>query len=222
MNAGKLTFPLLLAAALMLVAGGASAQFTTESPSTSVDRSFDPSPKDCADVRWSAAAVRAFPSIADACQGVEQRNGKSFVKFEGVVESVKDQGKRIRVDFDEGEDLTFQPAAQTVLYLDGERTSFSEVRDGMRLNFYVPEDRLQAEFQPDPNRVAFIIFPLNISAAPIPETTQSVAGAGDENRDTLAARSELPETASAWPLVGASAVALLLFASFMALRRKQR
>lgn len=213
MNAGKLTFPLLFAAALTLAAGGASAQFTTESPSTSVDRSFDPSPKDCADVRWSAAAVRAFPSIADACQGVEQRHGKSYVKFEGVVESVKDEGKRIRVDFDEGEDLTFQPAAQTVLYLDGERTSFSEVRDGMRLNFYVPEDRLQAEFQPDPNRVAFIIFPLNISAAPLPETA---------DRETMAASSELPKTASPWPLIGATAVALLLLASFLTLRRKQR
>lgn len=46
------------------------------------------------------------------------------------------------------------------LYLDGERTPVSEVRDSLRLNFYIPEDRLQAELQPDPARLAFVIIPL--------------------------------------------------------------
>lgn len=204
MNAHRSSLSLLVAtAALLLTADGAFSQ------STSVDRSFEPSPKDCADVRWSEAALQAFPSITSACQGIEQRNGKSYVKLEGVVESVEDRGKRIRVDFDDGEDLTFTPAPQTALYLDGKRTQFSEVSDGMHLNFYVPEDRLQAELQPDPNRVAFIIYPFDISIAP-PDT-----------RDTMTARTELPATASLWPTLGAAGIACLVLAIALTLRRNR-
>ena len=214
MNVLKVSLPFLIAAvALAVAADGARAQ-------TSVDRSFDPSPRQCSDVRWSQAALDAFPSIAEACQGVEQRNGKSYVKLEGVVESVKNEGKRIRVDFEDGEDLTFTPAPQTVLYLDGERTSFSEVNDGMRLNFYVPEDRLQAELQPDPTRIAFVIFPLHLPTATLPESRQSVARADRAQTDQTAMN--LPQTASPWPLMGAGGAALLIFAAGMALRRTLR
>lgn len=222
MNVLKVSLPfLIVAAALVLAAEGAHAQIgpQTTTPATSVDRSFDPSPKDCSDVRWSQAASDVFPSIAEACQGVEQRNGKSYVKLEGIVESVKDEGNRIRVDFEDGEDLTFTPDAQTVLYLDGKRTSFSDVSDGMRLNFYVPEDRLQAELQPDPARVAFIIFPLDLPTAPIPENQQSVARA-DRDQSSRTAMSNLPQTASPWPLIGGGGAALLILAAAMTLRRK--
>lgn len=222
MNALKMSLPfLIVVAALLLAADGSDAQISsqTAAPTTSVDRSFDPSPKECSDVRWSQAALNTFPSIAQACQGVEQRNGKSYVRLEGVVESVKDQGHRIRVDFEDGEDLTFTPAPQTVLYVDGKRTSFSEVSDGMRLNFYVPEDRLQAELQPDPARIAFIIFPLNLPTVPISENQQSVAQA-DRDQGSRTAMSNLPQTASLWPLIGGGGAVLLILAGALTWRRK--
>jgi hypothetical protein len=226
MNFQKLSLPLLMAAAVAvaMAADGARAQVTSQTaePTTNVDRSFDPSPRQCSDVRWSQAALRAFPSIADACQAVEQRNGKSYVKLEGVVESVKDRGNRIRVDFEDGEDLTFTPPPETVLYLDGERTSFAEVRDGMRLNFYVPEDRLQAELRPDPARVAFIIFPFNVSATAIPERRQSVAQSDrvEQAQDPRTALNRLPDTASPWPWIGMGGAALLVFAAMTRRRSK--
>ena len=218
----KLSLPfLIVAAALALSADGVHAQIASQTaePMTSVDRSFAPSPKDCNDVRWSQTALTTYPSIAAACQGVEQRNGKSYVKFEGVVESVKDQGKRIRVDFEDGEDLTIAPPPQTVLYLDGERTSFAEVRDGMRLNFYVPEDRLQAELRPDPSRLAFIIFPINI-----PERQQSVAQSDQAARgqDPRSAMNRLPDTASPWPLISVGGAVLLVLGAALTLRRRMR
>lgn len=187
-----------------------SPQTQTQSPTTSVDRSFDPAPQDCRDVRWSQAALDAFPSIASACQSVEQRNGRTFVKLEGVVESVKDSGKRIRVDFDQGGDLSFRPSQRMALYLDGKRIPFAELDDGMRLNFYIPEDRLQAELQPDPTRIAFVVIPLEM---PVDSATDPAS---------LAAMNELPATASIWPLVGAGGVALLLLGSGLTLRRKFR
>lgn len=222
------SLPLIItAAALALSADGAHAQIASQTaePTTSVDRSFDPSPKECSDVRWSQAALSAYPSIAEACQAVEQRNGKSYVKFEGTVESVKDQGNRIRVDFEDGEDLTFTPPPETVLYLDGERTSFAEVRDGMRLNFYVPEDRLQAELRTHPTRVAFIIFPFDISTTAIPEQQQSVAQAqsdrADRSQDPRSTMNRLPDTASLWPLIGMGGAALLIVAAAMTRSRSK-
>lgn len=226
MNIQKLSLPLLItAAALALSADGAHAQIASQTaePTTSVDRSFDPSPKECSDVRWSQAALSAYPSIAEACQAVEQRNGKSYVKFEGVVESVKDRGNRIRVDFEDGEDLAFTPPPETVLYLDGKRTSFTEVRDGMRLNFYVPEDRLQAELRPDPNRVAFIIFPFDIPTTAIPERQQSQAQSdrADRSQDPRSTMNRLPDTASPWPLIGMGGAALLIVAAAMTRSRRK-
>ena len=221
-----LSLSILSCVALLASAGQAQAQFTsqTQPPSTSVDRSFDPSPKDCADVKWSDAALKAFPSIGSACQAVEQRNGRSFVKLEGTVESIKAGGKRIRVDFDDGGEISFTPSQQMTLYLDGKRTPFSEVRDGMRLNFYIPEDRLQAELQPDPSRVAFVIVPLvmPLDSATAPAEDQSRSAARSGRDQSLAAMNELPATASIWPWIGSGGAALLIVGSALGMRRRFR
>ena len=60
--------------------GPASAQ-------TSVDRTFKASSQDCRDVQWSADILRDYPGIAGACQSVEQRDGRTFVKFQGTDDS---------------------------------------------------------------------------------------------------------------------------------------
>lgn len=193
---------------------------------TSIDRSFDSAAKDCSDVHWSQAALQAFPSIGSACQSVEQRNGKTYVKFEGTVESVKDQGKRVRVDFKDGQTLTFRPTPHTGLYINGERTDFADLNDGTKLNFYVPEDRLQAELQPDANRLAFIVVPLdmrdNMSAnSGIGSVQQSSAGDEQSNRALQASNTdELPSTAGPLPLIGLSGFVLTLLGAGATLRRK--
>lgn len=205
------TIPAAASLALLLLAGPAQAQITTQTqaPTTSVDRSFDPAPSDCNDVNWSEAALKAFPSIGSACQSVEERNGRTFVKLEGTVESVEDGGKRIRMDFEDGGELSFRPSQQMTLYLDGERTRFSELEDGMRLNFYIPEDRLQAELQPNPTRVAFVVVPFEM---PLDSATDRAAV------DKLA-MNELPATASMWPWIGAGGTALLLLGAGLTTRR---
>lgn len=167
---------------------------------TSVDRSFDPAPKDCADVRWSPRALDAFPSIADACKSVEQRNAITYVKFEGTVEAVRNGGKRIKVDLEGADELTFRPTPRTALYIDGQRTEFAEIEDGTKLNFYVPEDRLEAQIQPDPQRVAFVIFPI------------VMPGDAAVSQQAMA---ELPATAGLLPTVGIAG-ALLIVLGFAA------
>jgi hypothetical protein len=202
----------------MFAAAGAHAQFATQSTpvNTSVDRAFDPAPKDCNEVRWSQSTLQVFPSIGSACQAIEQRNDKTYVKLEGKVEDVKGQGKRIRVDFEDGEELTFRPTPRTALYIDGERTSFADLEDGTRLNFYIPEDRLQAELQPEPDRLAFIIFPFDVTT-----TAAAPDGGSRDSGNATAMNDELPRTAGPLPFIGFGGAALLMLAVRAALRRKR-
>ncbi len=199
----------LSAALLLATSANSQAQplgLSSGTPNTSIDRSFDASPKNCTDVRWSPSVLQSFPSIASACRAVEERNGKTFVKLTGSVESVRNSGKQIRVDFKDGGKLTFQPTPRTALYLDGERTPFASLKDGTSLNFYIPEDRLQAEVQPDPDRVAFLIF-----AIPV----QSSSGS------SMAMNSrELPSTAGPLPLLALGGGLSLLAGGIATLRRK--
>jgi hypothetical protein len=228
-----------VSSALILgIAGSANAQVSLIGPEyreTSVDRSFESAPKDCSDVRWSQSALRAFPSIGSACQSIEQRNGKTYVKLEGTVEEVKDQGKRVRVDFEDGGELTFRPSPQTNLYIDGQRTSFAEVGNGSKLTFYIPEDRLQVEMQPDPARVAFIIVPIdNASAGADGASTADRADdrIADRTNDRMTnnsrmannslAMNELPQTAGPLPLLGLGGVLLTMLGAGATLWRRRR
>jgi hypothetical protein len=200
-----------LFAVLLLGAHSALPQSTifNEEVRTSVDRAFEPAPANCSDVRWSQAALRTFPTIASACQAVEQRNGKSYVKLEGTVESVRDSGSRLRVDFEDGGELTLRPPGRMRLYIDGQPQSFADIEAGTRLNFYIPEDRLQAELKPDPARVAFVIVPLDITGSA--SAAQSAAARN---------RGELPRTAGPLPLLGVGGLAFALLASACMLWRK--
>lgn len=203
-----LTATALLATSMSSQAAGLPMSSST--PDTSVDRSFAASPKDCDNVQWSQSALQSFPSIASACQALEQRNGKTYVKLAGEVENVRNSGKQIRVDFKDGGTLTFRPTPNTALYMDGKRTPFTQVKDGTELNFYIPEDRLQAEVQPDPTRVSFLIFPIAMRAS---DGTQG-------NGMAMNGRRELPRTAGPLPLLALGGGLSLLAGGIATLRRK--
>src|SRR5688500_19986229 len=89
------------------------------SAQTSVDRTFKASSQECGDVQWSADILRDYPGLGGACQRVEQRDGRSFVKFQGTVEAVSKDGQELKVNFKDGETLTLAPTATTVLYVGG-------------------------------------------------------------------------------------------------------
>lgn len=195
---------------------------------TSIDRAFDPSPKSCSEVKWSQQVLDVFPSIGEACQSVEERNGKTYVKLEGEVEEVENGGKRIRVDFEDGSELAFTPTPRTGLYIDGERTDFADLNEGTNLNFYIPEDRLQAELRPDPQRFSFVIIPFDLDTQTIPAREQATARSErEEQRDAMTANaaagqdmSELPRTAGPLPLLAAAGAIFVLLGAGASLWRK--
>lgn len=93
---------------------------------SSVDRSFTTVSKNCSDVKWSDAALKNYPNIAPACQSVEERNGKMYVKFQGNVARNIDRGKQLAVDFKGGSTITLSSPANTELYVNGRKTPVTE------------------------------------------------------------------------------------------------
>jgi hypothetical protein len=72
----------LLTAAALLLAGALAFAAATPPPA------FTAAGNTCADITWKQETVAKYPNVADACQGVVQRNGETYVKFVGVVQRV--------------------------------------------------------------------------------------------------------------------------------------
>jgi hypothetical protein len=159
------------------------------SAQTSVDRSFTVDSKSCEGIQWSSEALEMYPTIESACQAVEERDGKTYVKFEGKVKRNVDRGKQLVVDFKDGGEVTLRPPPEMHVYLDGRRTPAAKLQSGDELNFYVPEDRFAAHF-PETETVTtrFVVVPMV-------QPQQTVA---EQPSERMAA---LPATAGWMPLL---------------------
>jgi hypothetical protein len=175
------------------------------SAQTSVDRTFKASSQDCREVQWSADILSDYPGIGGACQSVEQRDGRTFVKLQGTVKAVSHDGRQLEVAFKDGQTLTLAPTETTVLYMGGVETPIAKLQRGDRLNFYVPEDRLTAQFFADDSGDKSVEVPI------VKEPTA-----------TRVAARELPATASGLPLIGWSAVLLIMIGSTVTVYRMLR
>ena len=122
---------------------GASAAVSGQS---TVDRAFNATGASCDQITWSKESLAKYPQIGRACREVMQRDGKYFVKFQGEVRRVADDGQRLTVNFKDGDRLTLTPPLNMSLYVNNKRTPIRALRPGDELNFYVPEDQLTAEF----------------------------------------------------------------------------
>jgi len=141
------------AACLIACATAAGAQ-------TKVDRSFDAVANDCSSIHWSERALATYPTIGAACQGVEERNGKRYVRFEGKLKK-NVRGEQLVVNFKDGGEVTLTPPADLSLYVDGKKTPVKDLPRGADLKFYIAEDRLAAQF-PETESVSarFVIVPI--------------------------------------------------------------
>lgn len=202
MNASRM---ILIAAAALVPCTAVYGQ------ATRVDRAFSATGTNCEDVTWSAETLESYPNIASACREVLERDGKYFVRFEGEVDRVADGGRRITVDFEEGDRLTLTPPENLAIYIDGRRRSPRELQPGDQLNFYVPQDQLVATFFAGEPQTA------PAEEAPIaPEPEDQFAAADYQDEDML------PGTASALPLLGFAGLLFVGLASVLTFRRRTR
>jgi hypothetical protein len=189
------TITRLSAACLIACASAASAQSST-------DRSFTAVSDNCDSVTWSERAVATYPTIASACQGVEQRNGKRYVKFSGTVKRTENQGQRLVVNFKDGGEVTLTPPAETNLYVNGKKTPVSDLARGDQLNFYIAEDRLAAQFPETEQQSARLVI------VPIVVREQQLAS--------------LPSTAGPLPLLALAGTLSLGLGGLLTLYRRRR
>ncbi len=177
------------------------------SAQTSVDRSFNSVANNCQDIQWSDKARQMYPTIAAACQSVEERGGKKYVKFQGTVGRVVDSGRQLVVDFKGGGEITLTPPPETTFYVDGRRTKVTQLQRGDALNFYIAEDRLAAQFPENAEteivNSRFVVVPIVIPEVP-----------GEQLAATL------PATASSLPLLGLGGFAFLSLGAMLRYRRR--
>lgn len=186
----------LSAACLIACASAATAQ-------TSVDRSFTAVSNNCDSVTWSDRALATYPTIASACQGVEERNGKKYVKFQGTVKRAENRGQRLVVNFKDGGEVTLTPPPETNLYVNGKKTPVADLARGDELNFYIAEDRLAAQFpETETQSARLVIVPIVIR-----EQAQLAS---------------LPSTASPLPLLALCGTLSLGMGGLLTLIRRRR
>jgi len=187
--------------ALFSCAGSAMAQ-------TSVDRSFTADSDDCSSVHWSEKSLQMYPTIGSACQSVQTREGKRYVKFSGVMKK-NEGGKRITVDFKDGGEIVLAPPPETTLYVDGRKTTIAQLRKGDELNFYIAEDRLAAQIPETETQLTHMtIVPIVAQAAPAEDTSSMTAA--------------LPHTASPTPMFLLAGFAAFALAGALRLFRVRR
>jgi hypothetical protein len=199
---------------LTIAAGILSCMACTALAQTRVDRSFTVTAKNCDGVEWSQEALETYPNIASACQSVEERDGKSFVRFSGTVKRNEERGKRITVDFKDGGELTLTPPPETRLYVNDRHTRVADLQRGDELNFYIAEDRLAAQFADTQTPTAatrFVIIPIVLD--------ETVEEGDSEGGERMAAT--LPSTASSLPMLGLCGFAMLGLGALLTFSRRR-
>jgi hypothetical protein len=193
------TITTLSAACLIVCASAATAQ-------TKTDRSFTAVANNCDSITWSERAVATYPNIASACQSVEERNGKKYVKFSGTVKRTENGGQRLVVNFKDGGEVTLTPPPETNLYVNGKKTPISDLTRGDELNFYIAEDRLAAQFpETEVQSARLIMVPIVLRDQAPQQVAQS-----------------LPSTAGPLPLLALAGTLSLGLGGLLSLYRRRR
>ena len=192
----------ILAAVLALAAAaGVNAQ-------SSVDRAFTANGENCLQINWSPEMLAKHPKIASACQEVMQRDGKTYVKFEGEVKKVAKQGTEVVMDMKGGDPITLNPQPGRTVYIGGKKVPVKNLRPGDTLTFYIAEDRLTAQVMETPT-------------APVEEVA-AIEPAPMAPVEQVAANTEMPQTASSWPLVALLGALAIGLAAVLRARRALR
>jgi hypothetical protein len=95
----------------------------------------------CNDVRWKAEILHKYPGIEKACVGVVVRDNINYVRVSGKVKSKANGVLRVRLD-NTASEITWKPAKEDTVSIEGKPVPAMDVVVGQSLRFYMPEDRV--------------------------------------------------------------------------------
>jgi hypothetical protein len=174
--------------------------------------------KSCAEVDWNKDMTSNHPRLTEACREVVTAGGTNWARFEAKFARVERDGSvtfSIRDSRDRPiEDVTLQPAAGQVAYIDNRATPFSQLDRDQLVNLYVPEGQYGFVTQPGaPRDQVAAVTPR--AAAPSPASAPTRVAAAETRAATL------PATASALPWFAVGGFLTLLGAVGMRLGRRR-
>jgi len=189
---------IIAAAFALAAAAGVNAQ------SSSVDKAFTANGQNCLEIAWSAETLAKHPKIASACQEVLQKDGKTYVRFDGEVKKVSKSGTEVVMDVKGGNVVTLNPPEGRTVYINGKKVPVKSLRPGDTLTFYIAEDRFTAAVMETPTS------PVEEIPMAEPQVEQVAMTTTDY---------DMPKTASSWPMLALFGVLALGLALTMRARR---
>lgn len=154
----------------------------------------------CEDIEWSSAVTDQYPSIADACNAVMEKNGQMFARVSVELQRVRGNNLTFKVlnrDGTSGGSYTQNVGNSWRAQISGRSYRARDLSRGQRLNVYLPPDRWAIIHEDED-------------------------GPDMEDAMELAAAPMLPSTASNLPLVGAIGAGFLMLGAAFTLMRSRR
>lgn len=97
----------------------------------------------CKDVNFSDAVLAAYPNAVKGCHGLKEKDNVVYAHYVAEVkEANKDEVTVVFKDY-EGKDMTkvkFAPSDNTAK-IDGQNVAFAKMREGTKLDFYIPHNK---------------------------------------------------------------------------------
>ena len=98
----------------------------------------------CSDIEWSSVVTDNYPSIADACDAVVERDGTLFARVQVEVQRVRGNNLTFRVlnnDGTSGGSYTQNVGTSWRANVGGQTLRARDLVRGQQLNVYLPHDR---------------------------------------------------------------------------------
>ena len=96
------------------------------------------------DVQYNKEFLDAYPKAPAACRSVHTKDGQKWVQFVGEVTKRKDNEVTVSMENAVGDsmgEITFAPAAEARVSMDGKEKEYSSLKVGDKFEMYVPENR---------------------------------------------------------------------------------
>lgn len=152
---------------------------------------------DCSDVEWHQDVLAQYPSVANACQEVVERDGKQYVKLKAEFIRYREPHKAMLDVYEadgskQRQTVSLKPNA--TVNAGGNMVGWDALPKGYELEFYVPSDRFEVD------EVTMVTPVAPVEPSPEPEV--------------------LPKTASWVPALGMLGVVFLGLGQLFGRRRK--